>query len=121
MDFQESDSSSKPISSALCKIYCSVWFNTNNTLSKNGFLVNKGGIGIDTPGKNMNYGIWMNNKGNIIGGFETKNGMDYKVGTNKTYNDGKWHNVVITYNGNSELTFYRWYISFKKSDGRRNT
>ncbi len=75
------------------------WFNTNSTFPKIGFLINKGGLGVDTPGKNMNYGIWMNNKGNIITGFENKSGVDYVVESNKTYNDGKWHNVYVTYNG----------------------
>lgn len=75
------------------------WFNTNSTFSKIGFLLNKGGLGVDTPGKNLNYGIWMNNKGNIIGGFENKSGVDYVVISNKTYNDGKWHNVCVTYDG----------------------
>ena len=75
------------------------WFNTTNTLSKIGFLINKGGTGVDTPGKNMNYGIWMNNKGNIVAGFENKSGVDYVVASNKTYNDGKWHNAFVTYDG----------------------
>ena len=75
------------------------WFNTNNTLPKSGFLINKGGLGVETPGKNMNYGIWMNIKGNIIAGFETKSGVNYVVASNKTYNDGQWHNVFVTYDG----------------------
>lgn len=81
------------------------WFSTNSTFSKNGFLINKGGLGVDTPGKNMNYGIWMNNKGNIITGFENKSGVDYVVASNKTYNDGKWHNVIVTYDGNTLRLF----------------
>ena len=95
-----------PFPKPLVEFSLSVWFNTNNTLSKNGFLINKGGLGVETPGKNMNYGMWMNNKGNIIAGFETRNGTDYKVGTNNTYNDGKWHNAIVTYNKNSELSLY---------------
>ena len=95
-----------PFPQTFVKFSISVWFSTNNTLSKNGFLVNKGGLGVETPGKNMNYGIWMNTKGNIIGGFETRSGVDYKVGTNKTYNDGKWHNAIVTYDENSVLSLY---------------
>ena len=95
-----------PFPKPLVEFSLSIWFNTNNTLSKNGFLINKGGLGVETPGKNMNYGMWMNNKGNIIVGFETRNGTDYKVGTNDTYNDGKWHNAIVTYNENSELSLY---------------
>ena len=81
------------------------WFSTNSTFPKNGFLINKGGLGVDTPGKNMNYGIWMNNKGNIITGFENKSGVDYVIASNKTYNDGKWHNVFVTYDGNTLRLF----------------
>jgi phospholipase C len=88
------------------KFSLSVWFKTNNTLLKNGFLVNKGGLGVDTPGKNMNYGIWMNTKGNIIAGFETKDGIDYKVSSNESYNDGNWHNAIVTYDGNSLLSLF---------------
>jgi phospholipase C len=95
-----------PFPQPLAKFTVAAWFNTNNTLSKNGFLVNKGGTGVDTPGKNMNYGIWMNNKGNIIAGFENKNGTDFTVGSKDPYNDGMWHNVIVTYNGNSDLNLY---------------
>jgi len=95
-----------PFPPPLLKFTVAAWFNTDNTLSKRGFLVNKGGIGIDTPGKNMNYGIWMNTKGNVLGGFENKNGTDYTVTSNHTYNDGKWHNVVVTYDGNSDLKLF---------------
>jgi len=68
------------------KFSVAAWFKTNNSLSKNGFLVNKGGIGVDTPGKNLNFGIWMNPMGNIVAGFESKNGTDYTVGSNHKYN-----------------------------------
>jgi len=95
-----------PFPQPLVKFSVGAWFNTNNTLSKTGFLVNKGGIGVDTPGKNMNYGIWLNSKGNVIAGFESKNGTDYDVTSNQTYNDGVWHNVVVTYNGNSDLKLF---------------
>jgi phospholipase C len=82
------------------------WFNTNETLPINGYLVNKGGFGLDTEGSNMNYGIWMNRNGNIIAGFESKNGTDHTVGSNNKYNDGKWHQAVVTYDGTSALTLF---------------
>jgi phospholipase C len=94
-----------PFPQPVAKFSVAAWFNTNNSLSKNGFLVNKGGIGVDTPGKNLNYGIWMSPKGNIIAGFETKNGTDYTIGSNHTFNNGKWHNAIVTYNGNSLKLF----------------
>ena len=95
-----------PFPQSLVQFTVSAWFNTNNTLSKSGFIVNKGGIGVDTPGKNMNYGIWVNQQGNIIAGFENKNGTDFEVTSNGTYNNGKWHNAVVTYDGKSELSLF---------------
>src|SRR4249920_3227126 len=95
-----------PYPQPLLKFTVAAWFNSNNSLSKSGFLINKGGTGVETPGKNMNYGIWMNSRGNLIGGFENKSGTDYHVTSNHTYNDGVWHNVVVTYNGNSELKLF---------------
>ncbi len=61
------------------------------------FLVNKGGIGKETPGNNLNFGIWFDEKQRIIGGFETKNGDDIFVKSNKSYADNKLHNLVMTY------------------------
>jgi phospholipase C len=84
----------------------SAWFNTNHTLPKSGFILNKGGIGVDNPGKNMNFGIWMNKSGNINAGFETKGGVDYTIFSNKKYNDGKWHSVFVTYDGISNLSLF---------------
>lgn len=95
-----------PFPQPLLKFTVDTWFNTNSTFSKPAFLVNKGGIGVDTPGKNMNFGIWISSKGNVQGGFENKNGTDYTVSSNHVYNDGKWHNAAITYNGNSELKLF---------------
>src|SRR5665809_100640 len=53
----------------------SVWFNTtmNVTSGNNAFLLNKGGFGSDRAGFNLNYGIWLNNKEKVSGGFETSN------------------------------------------------
>lgn len=82
------------------------WFNTNKTLSSKGLLVNKGGLGTDIPGKNMNYGIWMNPNGTITGGFETRNGTDHYIHSVDRYNDGKWHQVVLTYDTKSKLSLY---------------
>ena len=95
-----------PFPPAIQKFTVGAWFNTNNTFQTNAFLVNKGGVGSDTLGYNMNYGIWMTNFGNIGAGFETKEGIDYVVRSNNTYNDGKWHQVFVTYDGNSELKLY---------------
>ena len=51
----------------------SVWFNTAMNVTReidNAFLLNKGGFGSDRPGFNLNYGIWINNREKISGGFE---------------------------------------------------
>ena len=50
----------------------SVWFNTtmNVTSGNNAFLLNKGGFGSDRAGFNLNYGVWLNNKEKVSGGFE---------------------------------------------------
>lgn len=95
-----------PFSQPLREFTMANWFNTNITSPKIGFLINKGGVGVDTPGKNMNYGVWMDKNGTVAAGFETTNGSDYYVSSNGTYNDGRWHNVVVTYDGNSELRLY---------------
>ena len=68
-----------PFPPPLQKFTVAAWFNTNNTFLDNAFLVNKGGVGSDTKGYNMNYGIWMNSNGNIVGGFETMDGVDFTV------------------------------------------
>lgn len=95
-----------PFPDHITQFTVSVWFNTNISTPKIGFLINKGGIGLDTPGKNLNYGIWMNSKGNIFAGFETKNGTDYQVSSNSTFNDGNWHNAIVAYDGNLQLSLF---------------
>lgn len=95
-----------PFPPPLQKFTVAAWFNTNNTFLDNAFLVNKGGVGSDTKGYNMNYGIWMNSNGNIVGGFESMEGVDFTVRSNKIYNDGSWHQAVVTYDGNDNLKLY---------------
>jgi len=95
-----------PFPPPLQKFTVATWFNTNNKFLENAFLVNKGGIGSDTKGYNMNYGLWMNSNGNILGGFETAEGSDFTVRSDKIYNDGRWHQAVVTYDGNDILKLY---------------
>ena len=95
-----------PFPGSLQKFTLEVWFNTNSSFMTDAFLLNKGGIGSDREGNNMNYGIWMDSTGKITAGFETKDGKDYTVGSEKSYNDGKWHQVSVTYDGNSILNLY---------------
>ena len=82
------------------------WFKTTNNYAGNAYIVNKGGSGSETAGKNMNYGIWMTSSEKIAAGFETSAGTDYTVTSPATYNDGKWHYAVATYDGSSTVRLY---------------
>jgi Concanavalin A-like lectin/glucanases superfamily len=77
----------------------SVWFNTaiNVTGTDVAFLLNKGGFGSDRPGFNLNYGIWLNNREKVSGGFETSNGDDHFVSSQWSLADGVWHNAILTF------------------------
>jgi hypothetical protein len=80
----------------------STWFNTtSNFPSGMHFLVNKGGMGSEEPGQNLNYGIWMDARERINGGFETVDGEDNYLRTNQSYKDGKWHHVALAFNGSA--------------------
>ena len=77
----------------------SVWFNTemNVTGRDVAFLLNKGGFGTERPTFNLNYGIWLDNREKITGGFETANGDDYYITSQASYADGIWHNAILTF------------------------
>ena len=77
------------------------WINTNQTnlLAEPAHLLNKGGFNTDEKGENMNYGIWFSVDGNIQGGFETESGENFQVNSTAKYNDGKWHFILLTYDG----------------------
>jgi predicted phosphodiesterase len=78
----------------------SAWIKTNETNLKDpAHIVNKGGFNKEDKGKNMNYGIWLSRNGNIQGGFETKSGINYEVTSPGRYNDGKWHFILLSYDG----------------------
>src|SRR5215203_1661039 len=78
----------------------SVWFSTAMNVTgeiDNAFLINKGGFGSDRPGFNLNYGIWLNNREQVAGGFETLTGDDYFIASQAPYSDGVWHNAILTF------------------------
>src|SRR5215213_1118995 len=79
------------------------WFNTQMNVSNgfNAFIVTKGGVGSDSIGKNMNYGIWMIDSENIETGFESSSGANHFVKSPSSYSDGNWHYAVGTYNGSA--------------------
>jgi Concanavalin A-like lectin/glucanases superfamily len=79
------------------------WFNTQMNVSNgsNAFIVTKGGVGSDSVGKNMNYGIWMIDSENIETGFENSSGANHFVMSPSNYSDGNWHYAVGTYDGSA--------------------
>ena len=94
------------------------WFNTNqSTLLEPAHIVNKGGFNTDEEGENMNYGIWLSIDGTISGGFEIESGENYEVNSTAKYNDGKWHYVLLSYNG----SLLRLDIDGEKQISTKNT
>src|SRR5215217_4278034 len=79
------------------------WFNTQMNVSNGSkvFIVTKGGMGSDSIGKNMNYGIWMIDSENIQTGFENSSGANHFVMSPSNYSDGNWHYAVGTYDGSA--------------------
>ena len=83
----------------------STWFNTNMNVTGRdvAFLINKGGIGTELPGYNLNYGLWLNNREQVTGGFEASNGDDYYVSSQGSYADGVWHNAILTFDDEQHM------------------
>ena len=83
----------------------SVWFNTSMNVTGRdvAFLVNKGGFGSDRAGFNLNFGIWLDNREKITGGFETSTGDDYFLTSQESYADGVWHNAILTFDEEQHL------------------
>ncbi len=76
------------------------WIKTNQTnLTEPAHIVNKGGFNNEDKGKNMNYGIWLSKNGNVQGGFENEDGEVFEVTSTTRYNDGKWHYILLSYDG----------------------
>jgi hypothetical protein len=73
----------------------------NVSNGSNAFIVTKGGVGSDSVGKNMNYGIWMIDSENIQTGFENSSGANHFVMSPSNYSDGNWHYAVGTYDGSA--------------------
>ena len=90
---------------ALNSFTVSTWFNTNMNVTGRdiAFLINKGGIGTELPGFNLNYGLWLNNREQVTGGFEASNGDNYFLTSQGSYDDGVWHNAIITFDDESHL------------------
>ncbi len=84
----------------------SIWFKTIMNVTKEvdgAFLINKGGLGSDLPGINLNYGIWLNNKEQLLGGFEAINGEDFFLRSHASYANGNWYNAILTFSNEQHL------------------
>ena len=89
----------------------SAWFRTDiQDYIEPGTIVNKGGMNDDTPGNNLNYGIWITPDELLQGGFETETGTNIFVNSKQKFNDGNWHNVVLSNDG----SFLRLYVDGKE-------
>ena len=107
---------------SLVNFTIAAWIRTNQTnqttIADHAHIVNKGGFNSEDMGKNMNYGIWLSKNGNIQGGFETESGKNLQVSSPIKYNDGKWHYVLLTYNGSLlRLDLDGKQISTKNTNG----
>jgi hypothetical protein len=89
----------------LSKFSVAAWFKTSKNYASDAYIVNKGGSGSESKGKNMNYGIWMTSSEKIRAGFETSSGSDRVATSSASYNNGNWHYAVATYSGS---IVYRW-------------
>ena len=69
------------------------------------YIVNKGGGGLETAGSNQNYGIWMNDKEQIVGGFESSDSVNHFAVSPGRYNDSKWHYAVVTADGTRTILY----------------
>jgi Concanavalin A-like lectin/glucanases superfamily len=84
----------------------SLWFKTSMNVTgevDGAFLINKGGLGTDLPGINLNYGMWLNNREQLSGGFEAINGDDFFITSQDSYANGKWHNAILTFDNDQNL------------------
>lgn len=90
----------------LKKFSIAAWFKTTTNFADDGLIVDKGGLGTDTSGNNMNYGLWMTSSEKLRGGFETSSGSDRYATSPNTYNNGQWHHAVVTYDGTSIVRLY---------------
>jgi len=89
------------LSPQLTKFSIVTWFKTSHNYTEPGHMVNKGGMGSDETGMNMNYGLWITDNNEVEGGFEATSGDNFFVKTPNKYNDGKWHHAAVTYNGSA--------------------
>jgi hypothetical protein len=93
------------------------WFKTSTNFASDAFIVNKGGVGSDSSGQNLNYGIWMTSTEKVKAGFETSSGADQYVTSVNSYNDGQWHYAVVTNDGVNVILYVDGIQVGSKSTG----
>jgi hypothetical protein len=101
-NFQDVTSTS---SLQLSQFSVAAWFKTSTNFASDAIIVNKGGVGSESSGQNMNYGIWMTKSEKIVAGFESTTAADRFVTSVKTYNDNQWHYVIVTYGGSNVILY----------------
>jgi hypothetical protein len=61
-------------------------------------MLMKAGWGVDIPGNQVNYRMWISDANHMRAGFEESDGIDHIcTSTGTTYNDGQWHHRAVTY------------------------
>ena len=74
------------------------WFKTShNAVGANAMIVNKGGLGGEGAGENMNYGMYLNWGERLKAGFESTDGTNYFVTSPDSYDNGNAQYGVVTY------------------------
>jgi hypothetical protein len=89
----------------LAQFSVAAWFKTTANFGSDSMIVNKGGVGSDSSGQNLNYGIWMTSTEKIKAGFETNSGSDQYVTSLNSYNDNQWHYAIVTYGGSTVILY----------------
>jgi concanavalin A-like lectin/glucanase superfamily protein/Big-like domain-containing protein/calcineurin-like phosphoesterase family protein len=110
------DTPSSP-SLQLSQFSVAAWFKTSANFGSDAYIANKGGVGSDSSGENLNYGIWMNSAEQIKAGFETSTGSDQYVTSVNTYNDGQWHYAVVTKDVSVRLYIDGVQVATKSTSG----
>jgi parallel beta-helix repeat protein len=90
---------------SLDRFSLAAWFKTSKDYSADGMIVNKNGVGLETAGSNLNYGLWLDKNEVLKAGFEDSSGANYFVISSSKFNDGHWHYAVVTYNGTEVALF----------------
>ena len=93
------DIANDPTLLQLTKFTVATWFKTTANFPDEGVMVNKGGLGSESAGKNQNYGLWFTPDERLQGGYESTSGSNKYITSTTKFNDGQWHHGVVTYDG----------------------